>query len=319
MTLSRDTPVAIVGAGLMGVAIGYVFAAGGHDVTLYDPNDDVRASALGRAAAVATLLDEDGAASLAHLAIEGELAGAVATAGLVIEAGPESLEVKREIFLELERLTGPSVVLATNTSGIPIRDIAEPLRDAFRVVGTHFWNPPYLVPLVEVVGSESTSDEFVTETVELLASVGLRPVRLRADIPGFVGNRMQHALKREAIALVAAGVCDAETVDTVVKYGFGLRLGVLGPLEQSDLIGLELTLAIHETLMPALDVTAVAHPLLVQLVAEGKTGAARGEGFRKWTPDQAAALQSKVNEYLVEAAQRRRRDDRDESLAKGAP
>jgi len=312
MTLSRDTPVAIVGAGLMGLAIGQIFAARGHDVTLYDPSDETRASAMERAVAIFDLLDQDKDAGLAHMRIEGNLAKAVAVAGLVIEAGPERLAVKQEIFVELERLTDVSVVLATNTSGIPIREIVAPLTQKFRVLGTHFWNPPYLVPLVEVVDAEATSPELVTQTIDLLASVGLRPVLLRADIPGFIGNRMQHALKREAIAIVASGVCDAETVDTVVKYGFGLRLPVLGPLEQSDLVGLELTLAIHETLMPALDVTPVAHPLLVQLVQEGKTGAKKGEGFRKWTREEVDALQKKVNEYLVSAAKQRRLEEETE-------
>jgi 3-hydroxybutyryl-CoA dehydrogenase len=312
MTLSRDTPVAIVGAGLMGLAIGQVFAARGHDVTLYDLSNEMRASALERAGTIFDLLEQDKDAGLAHLKTEGDLAKAVAGAGLVIEAGPERLAVKRAIFLELERLTDPSVVLATNTSGIPIREIVAPLSQKFRVLGTHFWNPPYLVPLVEVVEAEATSPELVSQTIDLLRSVGLRPVRLRADIPGFIGNRMQHALKREAIAIVASGVCDAETVDTVVKYGFGLRLPVLGPLEQSDLVGLELTLAIHETLMPALDVTPVAQPLLVKLVAEGKTGAKKGEGFRKWTPEEADALQKNVNEYLVSAAKQRRLEEETE-------
>jgi 3-hydroxybutyryl-CoA dehydrogenase len=312
MTLSRDTPVTIVGAGLMGLAIGQVFAARGHDVTLYDVRNETRASALERAGAIFDLLDQNKEAGLAHLKIDGDLKSAVAGAGLVIEAGPERLGVKREIFLDLERFTDESVVLATNTSGIPVREIVEPLGQKFRVLGTHFWNPPYLVPLVEVVEAESTSPELVTQTIELLRGVGMRPVHLRADIPGFVGNRMQHALKREAIAIVASGVCDAATVDTVVKYGFGLRLPILGPLEQSDLVGLELTLAIHETLMPELDVTPVAHPLLVQLVAEGKTGAKKGEGFRKWTPEEADALQKSVNEYLVSAAKQRRLEEETE-------
>jgi 3-hydroxybutyryl-CoA dehydrogenase len=312
MTLSHDTPVAIVGAGLMGLAIGQVFAARGHDVTLYDLSNEMLASALERAGTIFDLLEQDKDAGLAHLKTESDLAKAVAGAGLVIEAGPERLAVKREIFLELERLTDASVVLATNTSAIPIREIVAPLDQKFRVLGTHFWNPPYLVPLVEVVEAEATSPELVSWTIDLLRSVGLRPVRLRADIPGFIGNRMQHALKREAIAIVASGVCDAETVDTVVKYGFGLRLPILGPLEQSDLVGLELTLAIHETLMPALDVTPVAHPLLVQLVAEGKTGAKQGEGFRRWTPEEADALQKSVNEYLVSAAKQRRLEEETE-------
>src|ERR1035437_3224012 len=312
MTLSHDTPVAIVGAGLMGLAIGQVFAARGHDVTLYDLSNEMLASALERAGTIFDLLEQDKDAGLAHLKTEGDLAKAVAGAGLVIEAGPERLAVKREIFLELERLTDVSVVLATNTSGIPIREIVAPLSQKFRVLGTHFWNPPYLVPLVEVVEAEATSPELVSGIIDLLRSVGLRPVRLRADIPGFIGNRMQHAIKRWAFAIVASGVGAAETVDTVVKYGFGLRLPVLGPLEQSDLVGLELTLAIHETLMPALDVTPVAHPFLVKLVAEGKTGAKKGEGFRRWTPEEADALQKSVNEYLVSAAKQRRLEEETE-------
>jgi 3-hydroxybutyryl-CoA dehydrogenase len=126
-------------------------------------------------------------------------------------------------------------------------------------------------------------------------------------------------MKREAIAIVASGVCDAATVDTVVKYGFGLRLPVLGPLEQSDLVGLELTLAIHETLMPELDVTPVAHPLLVQLVAEGKTGAKKGEGFRTWTPEEAVALRESVNRYLVSAAKQRRLEEESHNSGSSVP
>jgi 3-hydroxybutyryl-CoA dehydrogenase len=305
MTLSSETSVAIVGAGLMGLGIAQVFAAGGYQVTLYDPNEEALASVYERAGAIFTLLSQDKEAGLARISVASDLATTVANAGFVIEAGPEDLALKQQIFLDLEKFTRASVVLATNTSGIPVSQISEPLSDKSRVIATHFWSPPYLVPLVEVVESEFTAAGVVDQTMKLLTRVGLRPVHLHADIPGFVGNRMQHALKREAIAIVASGVCDAETVDTVVKYGFGLRLPILGPLEQSDLIGLELTLAIHETLMPSLDVTAVAHPLLVEKVAQGKLGVKNGEGFRAWTPEEAQALQARVTAYLVAAAKQR--------------
>jgi 3-hydroxybutyryl-CoA dehydrogenase len=130
-------------------------------------------------------------------------------------------------------------------------------------------------------------------------------VHVRRDIPGFIGNRLQHALKREAIALLAAGVADAETIDRVVKDGFGARLAVLGPLEQSDLVGLDLTLDIHETLIPTLDRTEGPHPLLRRLVAEGKLGMKSGEGFRRWTREEADGVHARLRDFLVALAKRR--------------
>jgi 3-hydroxybutyryl-CoA dehydrogenase len=158
------------------------------------------------------------------------------------------------------------------------------------------------------VQSAVTSVVTVEWTIRLLRRVGAEPVHVRTDLPGFVGNRLQHALKREAIALVAAGVCDAETVDLVTRHGFGARLGIVGPLEQADLSGLELTLAIHEVLMPSLDRTAVAHPYLVEKVHSGQTGAAAGQGFRRWTPGQAAERRDQITRELVAAALRRRQE-----------
>jgi 3-hydroxybutyryl-CoA dehydrogenase len=128
------------------------------------------------------------------------------------------------------------------------------------------------------------------------------PVHVRRDIPGFVGNRLQHAMKREAIALVAAGVCDAETIDTVVREGFGARTAVLGPMEQSDLVGLDLALDIAEVLYSDLDRTVGPHPLLRDKVKAGKLGMKTGEGFRKWTPEQADAVRSRLSRFLAEQA-----------------
>jgi len=125
------------------------------------------------------------------------------------------------------------------------------------------------------------------------------------DIPGFISNRLQHALKREAIALVAAGVCDAETNDDVVKHGFGARLGVLGPLEQSDLVGLDLTKNIHDTLMPDLDVTPRTHPYLEALIDRGDLGMKTGKGFRHWTPDEAEAVRQQLRHALIKSAMQR--------------
>jgi 3-hydroxybutyryl-CoA dehydrogenase len=153
----------------------------------------------------------------------------------------------------------------------------------------------------------------VAWTIELLDRIGMKPVHVAADVPGFVGNRLQHALKREAIALVAAGICTAETVDIVTRYGFGARLGIVGPLEQSDLSGLELTLAIHETLMPALDNTPAPHPLLVEKVRAGHTGAAAGQGFRRWRPGEAQARRDEITRELVALAADRQQKEGDKS------
>jgi 3-hydroxybutyryl-CoA dehydrogenase len=240
------------------------------------------------------------------------LAAAVAGAGLVIEAAPERLAVKRRIFAELEGAAPAGAVLASNTSAIPIREITQDLRDRQRVIGTHFWNPPYLVPLVEVVQAGASDPGAVQATMALLDRIGMKPVHVAADVPGFVGNRLQHALKREAIALVADGICTAETVDTVTRFGFGARLGIVGPLEQADLSGLELTLAIHQTLMPDLDRTPVPHPLLVEKVRQGETGAAAGRGFRPWRPGEAQARRDQITRELVRLAEARRKPEGDQ-------
>ena len=305
MTARAERRAAVVGAGVMGSGIAQILAAAGWRVALHDPDPAALAAAPERIVAGLELLGRSAPPVLARVRAEASLAAAVEGAELVIEAGPERLDVKQGIFATLDALTPPETVLASNTSAIPIREIAARVTRRSRVLGTHFWNPPHLVRLVEVVQSDATDPAHVSWTISLLAQAGMRPVHVMADIPGFVGNRLQHALKREAIALVAAGVCDAETVDTVVKEGFGARLPYIGPLEQSDLSGLELTLAIHEVLMPSLDVTPVAHPLLVEKVAAGELGASTGQGFRSWAPGQAAALRARVDRALVEAARSR--------------
>lgn len=297
--------VAVLGAGVMGLGIGQVLAAAGHDVALFDPNPAAVSTVPDRAASVFALLGQE-PSGVARMRATSDLDDAVEGARLVIEAGPENLDLKRQIFSDVRPRATPEATLTTNTSGIRVEAIAQALGgDARRFLATHFWNPPYLVPLVEVVPGTRTERNIVEDLLALLAGARLHPVSITADVPGFVGNRLQHALKREAIALVAAGVCDAETVDTVTKWGFGLRLPVLGPLEQSDMVGLELTLAIHRELMPSLDTTPVAHPLLETKVAQRKLGMATGEGFRTWTPQEADAVRRRVDDYLVEAARRR--------------
>jgi 3-hydroxybutyryl-CoA dehydrogenase len=159
-----------------------------------------------------------------------------------------------------------------------------------RALGTHWWNPPFLVPLVEVIETEWTSPAVVDWTMKLHEDAGKTPAHVKKDVPGFIGNRLQHALWREAIFLVEEGICDAETVDTVVKASFGRRLPVLGPLENADLIGTDLTLAIHRNVMPHVDSRPDASPYLAKLVGEKKLGFKSGEGFRAWSAEEQSYL-----------------------------
>jgi 3-hydroxybutyryl-CoA dehydrogenase len=298
--------IGVVGGGLMGHGIAYLLAVAGHDVSIYEPSAEVRAMIPQRVETIAVLL-EDNPAHLKRIAIYDQLAPAVTDTDFVFEAAPEKLALKQQIFVDLEKHTRPDTILASNASALPSTEIGRHLKHRERVVGTHFWNPPHLVPLVEVIQTEWTSDAVVARTMTLLREAGRSPVHVRRDIPGFIGNRLQHALKREAIALVADGVADAETIDTVIKDGFGARLAVLGTFEQTDLVGVNLTLDIHETLLEHLDRSTEPHPLLREKVAQGKLGMRTGEGFRKWTPEQAQAVRDRLSRYLADAAKARKR------------
>ena len=303
--LAKPEQIGIVGAGLMGHGIAQVFALAGHSVSVHDPV----------AASLATLRDRI-AVNLTDLGLDPKaaelvrpcptLTEAVGDADVVFEAAPEKPGLKQAIFADLERLTRRDTLLASNTSVIPIGIIARDVTSKDRVVGTHWWNPPYLVPLVEVIETEGTAAATVTVMIELLQRVGKTAVHVKKDVPGFVGNRLQHALWREAMALVQEGVCDARTVDTVVKAGFGRRLAVLGPLENADLIGTDLSLDIHENVLPHLDRTPGPLPYLRSLVAEGKLGMKSGEGFRTWTPEEIKDLRALVLTHLKKMADQER-------------
>jgi 3-hydroxybutyryl-CoA dehydrogenase len=297
--------IGVIGAGLMGHGIAYLLAAAGHTVDIYDPSAEWRNSLRQRLESARDLLDGD-PALLDRISAHDQVAPAMKDASFVFEAAPEKLALKQQLFAELEAVTAPTTILASNSSAIPSTEIGAKLKHRDRVVGTHFWNPPHLVPLVEVIQNEHTSDQTVRRTIELLRDAGRNPVHVKRDIPGFVGNRLQHALKREAIALIAAGVCDADTIDEVVKSGFGARMAVLGPMEQCDLVGTDLTLDIQNVLLADLDRSTEPTTLLRDLVAAGKLGMRTGEGFRKWTPQSADAVRERLRRFLAEQAKSRR-------------
>jgi 3-hydroxybutyryl-CoA dehydrogenase len=289
--------IAVIGAGLMGHGIAQVFALAGHEVAITDSFKTNLESVKSRIATNLRDLGDD-AKAVDRVRPTPNIADAVRAADFVVEAVSEDLPLKQKLFVEIEQHAPPGAILASNTSVIPITKIMEGLRDRTRALGTHWWNPPFLVPLVEVIGTQWTSQAAIDWTMKLHAAAGKKPAHVKKDVPGFIGNRLQHALWREAIALVEQGICDAETVDAVIKAAFGRRLAVLGPLENADLVGTDLTLAIHKTVLPDIDSRPNPSPYLEALVAKGKLGFKSGEGFRKWPPEQQAELRAKVLAHL---------------------
>jgi len=292
--------VAIVGGGLMGVGIAQVFASAGHAVRVFEPLEQVRRTVRQRAADSLQAIGAD-ASAVDRIETPVDLASTVAAAVFVTEAAPEKLELKRSIFAQLVERAPRSAILASNTSVIPISRIAAGLDTADRIVGTHWWNPAPLIPLVEVIQAARTSPATIATTMQLLRNVGKRPAHVKKDTAGFVANRLQHALWREAIAMIADGICDAATLDECVKSSFGLRLPVLGPLENADLVGLDLTLDIHRTIIPELDRHAGPHEFLAAQVDAGKLGFKTGEGFRSWTDTEMKALRERLTKHLLAA------------------
>lgn len=301
--------VAVVGSGLMGHGIAQVFALSGFQVGLTDIKADILSAALANIRANLGLLADHGIIGLEaieptveRISTHTNMIEAAKAADLVVEAVNENLELKQRVFEELDAACSENTILASNTSVISITEIAAKTAHKERVVGTHFWNPPYLIPLVEVVRGDQTSDSTMDRTISLLEAVGKHPVRVNKDVPGFVGNRLQHALWREAISIVERGIADAATVDECVKYGFGLRLPVLGPMENADLAGTDLTLAVHDYILKHLEDSPDPSPLLKEIVGKGDLGFKSGRGFQTWTPDHASESHRRLKTYLLKVA-----------------
>lgn len=299
--MKQENRIAVIGAGLMGHGIALTFARSGCDVTITDPIAAARESVVARIADSLRLLGADETevvAALRRVRVCENVAQTVQGAAFVFEAAPEKLALKQALFTEIEASAPAEAILASNTSVMPITAIMRDLRDKGRALGTHWWNPPHVIPLVEVIRTADTGEKALERMMALLESAGKTPVRVEKDVPGFIGNRLQHALWREAISLVERGICDAEAVDTVVKASFGRRLAVLGPLENADLVGCDLTLDIHNTVLVDIENRPGPSPLLEQMVANGQLGMKTGHGFRTWTPEEARALRERVVSHL---------------------
>jgi 3-hydroxybutyryl-CoA dehydrogenase len=298
--------VLVVGAGLMGHGIGQVFAQAGYAVVLNDLDDE----RLGRAVeGIRRNLDlfvreglltaTEAEATLARITTEVDLPRAARDADLVVEATFEDLEGKRTVLGRLGMLCPAHTILTSNTSGLSVNAMAPATNRPDRFVVTHFWNPPHLIPLVEVVRGENTAETTIARVVAVLRSIDKAPVVVQKDVLGFVGNRLQYALFREALGLIQNGVCTAEDIDTVVKMSFGRRLTTAGPLETADLNGTDLFFNISRYLFPDLDNSTEPHPFFRQLIAEGRIGVKAGRGFRDWPGDRAERIRERRDRELI--------------------
>lgn len=298
--------IAVIGAGLMGHGIAQIFAVNGHEVTLVDLDENILEYAirgirknLELMAEHDVIATEDIDAAIDRVTTTTNMEKGVDGADFVLEAVVENLEVKQDLFMNLDRICPPSTILASNTSVISITEIAQKSLYKQRIVGTHFWNPPHLIPLVEVVPGDKTVEETVETTYQLLLNVGKHPVKVKKDVPGFVANRLQHALWREAISIVENGIADAATVDECIKFGFGLRLPALGPMENADMVGNDLVLAIHDYILEHIESSGDPSPLLREKVANGELGFKSGQGFQQWSEEKAELSRNNLQQYLL--------------------
>jgi 3-hydroxybutyryl-CoA dehydrogenase len=280
--------VAVIGAGAMGAGIARVFADAGASVRLCARRESSLEAARPRLGEHA---DRVRATTSHDEALEG--------AELVVETIVEELAPKRELLIRAEELAAPDAILTTNTSSLPLAPLAEALRRPGRFAGLHWLNPPELVELVEVVGAEETAPETLNTLVDWMTQLGKAPVVVRRDVPGFVANRLQYALLREAYALVDAGVASFEDVDRAVVHGLGSRWAAIGPFETMDLAGLDVHAAVAANLWPELASGSEPSPTIVQVLATGALGVKNGRGLRgRYDEADADALKDRRNRVL---------------------
>ena len=299
--------VALIGAGMIGNGLALHFAKAGYQVSLYSRTQQTLDKAIEGVKSGLSLLLQKPAGSdeikkiVDRITITTDMAKAVAHAPIIIESIAEDRKIKQDAFKALDEMCPRETILATNTSVISITEIASKSKNRGRIVGTHFWFPPYLIPLVEVVKGKDTSDETMELTYQFMKKAGKHPIKCMKDVPGFVANRLQHALWREAISIVEHGIADPATVDEAIKNSIGIRLAVLGPVENADMAGLDLVLAIHNTVLKDLEASPDPSPLLKEKVSKGELGFKSGKGFyEKWTPEEIKRVREKLLNYLIE-------------------
>ena len=292
--------VAIIGAGLMGYGIGVEYARFGYEVSLYNTRRESSENAMREARAALDLLAETGlitaaesAAAYGRLHPTINITEAVKDADLVVESVREVQDLKKEIFAKLESICAPSVIFATNTSTLRVTDIAADLKHPERVVATHYFQPPHLIPLVEVCAGEKTSPEVRDKMVKILEAMHKKVVVMKIEINSFIVNRIQGAIGRECQSLVDKGAATPEMIDDVITYSFGRRIAFTGYFKRIDLIGVDL---LYDTMTNR---GRPAWPPIEERYRRGELGMKTGKGFYEWTEESAAELHRRQNHELV--------------------
>jgi 3-hydroxybutyryl-CoA dehydrogenase len=317
MKLEDVKKIAIIGGGNMGHGCAMVFAGAGYPVGLYSRRAETLEKAVVGMRDDLTFLAERGLgrledveATVGLVKTTQDMEEAAADADFVLECVAEDMTLKQDIFQKLDQMCRPEAILATNTSVMSPTEIASTSERRERILGTHWWNPPFLIPLVEVVQTEETPQWVIDVTMDLHWKIGKHPVHAKKDVPGFIANRLQHALWREAISIVERGIADPATVDESLKFGPGLRLPVMAPLENADLVGLDLTYSIHSYVLRHLEDSHEPSALLKEKVDKGELGfKSGGVGFQTWTPEQQKALRANMLDYLCKAVREMREKD----------
>jgi 3-hydroxybutyryl-CoA dehydrogenase len=286
----------------MGAGIAGVFAACGYDVAVYSRSEETLVAAR---AVVGEIAGQDAAveySSLLHACVDG--------ADIVSENVAEEPELKRQLFTQIERFVSENCLLTSNTSSVPIGTIGADLRHPERLIGIHWFNPPAVMPLVELIRGPRTSDETVIRTRGVCADIGKETIEVAQDVPGFVINRLQYALLREALYLVETGATSIEDIDRAVETTLAPRWCSSGPLRLMDLAGLDTVRRVSAVLMPALSRSEEVSPIVEQLVAKQAFGTKSGGGFYHWTADSIAAAKLDRDSIVRLMSERRRRRDR---------
>jgi 3-hydroxyacyl-CoA dehydrogenase len=298
--------VAVIGAGTMGPGMAATFARSGFETTLFDIMPEQLEKARGTVDFVYGTLTNGGFMTAAdadagrgRLTYSTDLGEALRGADFVVETVPERKEVKQQVFQEIEALVGDDTIIASNTSGIPITELASVTRVPGRVVGMHWSNPPHLIPVIEVIRGEATSDETAQATVSIVEQIGMVPAIVDRDIAGFVENRILYAIMREALHLLDEGVASAEAIDTITKWGIGYKLAVIGPLELLDVAGLDIYNSVASYLNKDLNASPGISSTITSKVAEGKLGMKTQGGLFEYTPEKIQQLQQQRGRKLV--------------------
>ena len=298
--------IAVIGSGIMGHGIAQVMAQGGKNVVINDISEDALKKAKLKIQDSINLLVKNEmfpadkiSETLARISYSSDI-NCVSDADLIFEVIPEKLPIKEALFNKLKNISKKGAIWATNTSGIPINKLAQLTDRPELFVGTHFFQPAHLVPLVEVIQGDKTELKVIEALIKLLKNVGKSPVHVKMDIPGFIGNRLQHAIAREAMSLLEKGVASAEDIDTVVKTSLAVRMVFTGPIQQRDFNGLDTHLSIAEYLYKDLENSTVPLEILKKEVEKGNLGLKTGCGFYNWKDRKPSEVTAEKNQELID-------------------